>query len=287
MRRASSFSAVAFLTLVIAQAQQPAFQVASVRINASGGPTKAAGVAAAASGSVFEPPRGNQFRAQNASVRTLIRYAYGQIGSNGAIVRSLELERVAGGPAWMDDQGFDIEARMDGTGSDPVARMAMLQSLLADRFALRVRREARELPVYAMVPARADRRPGPDLHQVTDACAPIVDSRSREPVPCAVRTGPGRLTGHGVAMAAVATYLTPVVGRIVIDRTGLTGRFDVALRFAITTDAGLPEAKAAARVGDDLSIFTAVQEQLGLRLEATRAPVDLVVIDHIERPTEN
>jgi uncharacterized protein (TIGR03435 family) len=165
--------------------------------------------------------------------------------------------------------------------------MAMLQSLLVERFALRVRREAREQAVYALVPARADRRPGPDLHQLIDACAPIVDSRTQEQVPCAVRTGPGRLTGHGVAMAAVATYLTPVVGRVVIDRTSLTGRFDVALRFGVPANNGLAEAKVATLIGDAPSIFTAVQEQLGLRLEATRAPVDVVVVERIERPTEN
>ena len=288
MRRWLVLLILPFVVSAVLHAQAAiGFDVASLKVNAAGGLTKSEGVlSAGGTGSVIEPPRGNQFRAQNASVRTLIRYAYGQTGSNGAIVRPLELERVIGGPAWVDDLGFDIEARMDERGTDPVARMAMLQSLLAERFALRIRREAREQPVYALVPARADRRPGPYLQRLTGVCAPIVDSRTEEEAPCAVRTGPGRLTGHGVAMAAVATYLTPVVGRIVIDRTGMTGRFDVALRFAITTN-GLPEAKAAALVGDAPLIFTAVQEQLGLRLEATRAPVDLVVIDHVEKPTAN
>jgi uncharacterized protein (TIGR03435 family) len=87
-------------------------------------------------------------------------------------------------------------------------------------------------------------------------------------------------------MAALATYLSPAVGRLVLDRTGLTGRFDVALEFADANAAGLPEAKAALP-GDAPSIFAALQEQLGLRLIAARSPVDVIVIDQVSPPTEN
>jgi uncharacterized protein (TIGR03435 family) len=288
MVRAARLTAfVALFGSLGALAQAPAFLVASIKENTLGGQKKAAGaVSTTGTGGVIEPPRGDTFRAQNATVRTLIRYAFGQIGSNGAIVRPLEIERLVGGPAWLDNAAFDIEARMDDSGREPVARMAMLRSLLEGRFALRAHREARDLPVYNLVLARADRRLGPQMRQLTEPCTPVIDPATRDAVPCAVRTGSGTLTGHGVALAAVATYLTPVAGRLVIDRTDLSGRFDVAVRFAVPVDS----ARSDGRSGEPLdapSIFSAVQEQLGLRLEPARAPVDTLVIDHVERPTRN
>ena len=266
-------------------AQEPTFTVASIKINNTGAQKKAESAGLASAGGVIEPPRGGRVVAQAATARVLIRYAYGELGSNGAIVRPLEAGRVLAGPDWIDDTMFDIDARMDNSSRGALERTAMMRGLLTDRFGLRAHRERQELPVYNLVFARADRKPGPQLHELTSPCAPLTDG-TRQEVPCAVRTRPGSITGHGIAIAALATYLSPVAGRVVVDSTGLAGRFDVALTFGLPADLGIPDAKAAP-TGDAPSIFVAIQQQLGLRLVAARGPVDVVVVDRIERPTEN
>ena len=266
-------------------AQEPSFTVASIKVTSTGAQKKAESVAPAiAAGGVIEPPRGGRVSAQAATARTLVRYAFGETGSNGAIVRPLEAARVLGGPEWIDSTMFDIDARMDDPGRGPLERTAMMRGLLVERFGLRAHRERRELPVFNLMFARNDRKPGPQLHELTGPCTPTEDSRGT--VPCATRTGPGSITGHGIATGALATYLSPVVGRVVVDRTGLTGRFDVSLQFSPLTDVAVPDAKAAF-FADAPSVFVAIQQQLGLKLVAGRGPVDVVVIDRIERPTEN
>ena len=287
MRR-PPFAAIVISVLIaeIAVAQQPAFVVTSIKATQRVPEKKPIGTGSATNtGGVIEPPRGDRVMARGATTHTLVRYAFGDVGSNGHIVRPLEPGRLIGGPDWMNTAMFDIDARMDTPSRGPAERTVMMRHLLEERFGLRAHRETRELPVFELVLAHPDHRLGPQLHELTTPCVPIVDTVAHEQVPCAVRTGPGRLTGHGVAMAAVATYLSPVVGRVVIDRTGLTGRFDVALTFAPTPGAVF-EAKAALP-GDAPSVFAALQEQLGLRLGAVRAPVDVVVIDRVERPTAN
>ena len=267
--------------------QEPAFTVASIKVTNTGAQKKAESAAPGiTAGGVIEPPRGGRVSAQAATARTLVRYAYGETGSNGAIVRPLEASRVLGGPEWIDSTMFDIDARMDDPGRGPLERAAMMRGLLVERFGLRARRERRELPVFNLVFARDDHRPGPQLHELTGPCTPTENPRAT--VPCATRTGPGSITGHGIAMGALATYLSPVVGRVVVDRTELTGRFDVALQFSPLTDVAVPAADAkTAFLADAPSVFVALQQQLGLKLTAGRGPVDVVVIDRIERPTEN
>jgi len=289
-RGMSTLGVLAAFSVTAAMQAPPEFAVASIRTNVSGAPKKAAVVGAQIDGGgVIEPPRGGCVIATGANARMLLRYAYGEVGSDGQIVRPLEAARIVGSPtlpAWVDEVMFDIDARMDSPSRGPMERTAMMRRLLEERFAIRAHRETRDLPVFNLVFARADRRLGPALHELNAPCVPAADRRTSQDTPCAVRTGPGSITGHGVAIAAVATYLSPIVGRVVIDRTGLSGRFDMALRFALAPDAGVQEAKAAL-LADAPSIFTAAQEQLGLRLESDTGPVDVVVVDRIEMPTEN
>jgi len=267
--------------------QGPAFSVASIKLNSAGPPPKKpnGSVAPAASGSVREPPRGGRVSAQGITARTLIRYAYGEVGSNGQIVRPLEAERVIGGPRWVDELMFNLEAQMDDPSRGPGDRMQMMRTLLTERFTLQASRTSRTLAVYSLVWAQSDRRFGPALREVNEPCQPTLDDQTGRSTPCAVRSTPGRLTGHGVAMPAVATYLSPIVGRVVVDRTALGGRYDVALQFAPLVGSGTPTDNP--QFDDGPSIFTALREQLGLRLESARAPVDVVVIDRIERPSED
>lgn len=270
---------------VTAAAPEPAFTVASIKVTKVVAQKKPAAVAVVpTAGGVIEPPRGGRVLARAATARVLIRYDYGETGSDGAIVRPLEAARVLGGPEWIDNTMFDIDARMDDPRKGPMERAAMMRGLLAERFALSAHRDQRDLPVFNLVFARDDRKPGPALHELTAPCTP--STNPWETVPCATRTGQGSIVGHGIAMGALATYLSPVVGRVVVDRTGNAGRFDVALQFSTLVDGGVPDARTASS-SDAPSVFVAVQEQLGLKLVAGRGPVDVVVIDRIERPTEN
>jgi uncharacterized protein (TIGR03435 family) len=273
-------------------AQPPAissarFEVVSIKLNKEVPQKKPnAPLTVIGPGGVREPPsRSGRVAAQATTARALIRYAYGAVGSNGQIVRPLEAERVIGGPSWIDELRFDLDARMDDPSRGPADRMQMMRTLLEERFDLQARHASRTLAVYNLTFARPDRRFGPSLHELNQPCTPAVDQRTQRSTPCAVRSAPGNLTGHGVAMAAVATYLSPIVGRIVVDRTGLSGRYDLSVQFA-EMDVVTPSTLNDAAV-DGPSIFTALSEQLGLRLESARAPVDVVVIDHIERPTPN
>jgi uncharacterized protein (TIGR03435 family) len=175
----------------------------------------------------------------------------------------------------------------------------MLQTLLADRFKLVIRREMRDTPVYALVLARADGRLGSGLRQSTVDCAAINAAlnaaRQRGETPpapadgrplCGTRTGRGTVMTSGVAMADFARNLAPQTGRAVVDRTGLNGAFDIDLTW--TPDQGPPGPDGpVAPAGDGVSLFAAIQEQLGLKLDAQRAPVDTLVIDSASRPVED
>ena len=171
----------------------------------------------------------------------------------------------------------------------------MLRALLADRFKLTAHSEFRDRPIYVLVMDRKDGKLGPQLKKVDVDCAALRDRAGRAPTsgaavsPCGGfrALGLGHSTGHAVTMSMIAALLEGSVGRNVFDRTGLGGKFDVDLLW--TPDQpqgpGAPEVSAGAVNGP--SIFTAVREQLGLKLDSTTGPVDVLVIDHAEPPTEN
>ena len=161
----------------------------------------------------------------------------------------------------------------------------MLRSLLEDRFRLSAHRETRDLPIYALVLARADGRLGPRLRQTTsDYCAKLLEAAGKPgdtPIPtgspaCGMRPGGNgnEVTAGAVPMNELARLLNVVSGRTVVDRTGLTGVWDFGLKWS-PFDAPAPDP-------DRPSIFTALQEQLGLRLDATTGPVEVLVIDRVE-----
>ena len=253
-----------------AQSDRQRFEVASIKRNVTG---------TQRGGGISAPQPGGRYLAIGATLRRLVGEAY-------------DLD-VLGGPAWADSDRFDVNAKAEGEPTAVQIRR-MLQPLLAERFKLAVHKEAREMPVYTLTLSRADRKVGQKLQESDAKCA--AEARNYFPggppgfpPPCGdFRLGARALTARGMTMAGLARLLGGMVGRPVLDRTGLDAAFDIALQWS--SDLGLrqtqPDSAGAAEVRPDgLSLFTAIQEQLGLRLDATRAPVDVLVIDSAEPPT--
>jgi uncharacterized protein (TIGR03435 family) len=185
-------------------------------------------------------------------------------------VFNLQPHQLVDAPDWIDTARFDIEAkpgREYSTREDALAPelLAMLRDLFADRFRLVAHREMRDTPVYALVKARTDGILGPQMRRSTVDC---------EAARCRISTNAGRIVGTGTTIAELMRRLSPTLGRPVVDRTGLSGPFDLELQWS-------PDQADSAGP----SIFTAIQEQLGLKLESQRAPIEVMVIDRLERPT--
>jgi uncharacterized protein (TIGR03435 family) len=200
--------------------------------------------------------------------------------------------QVIGGPGWIDSDRYLIDAKAAGAANRPEL-MLMLQSLLEERFQLKTHRENRELPVYNLTAGKN----GPKVPPPKDTTC--IDTAAD---PCGkIRMAMGasgvHMAGANVTTAELARMLSGALGRSVIDKTGFTGKFDLDLTFAPDmAAAGLPAGAVPAADPNggpppaeilNGSIFTAVQEQLGLKLESTKGPVEVLVIDHVERPTEN
>ena len=251
----------------VAFAQSPplSFEAASVKPNKSGD-----------NNSQMKAGRNGAVTVVNGTVKSVIRAAYG-----------VESSQIIGGPAWLDVDRFDINAKAEGEVTE--ARLtAMVQSLLADRFSLVVHKETREMPAYLLVLARPDGKFGPQLSRSDVDCAALahggtppapgpatVASQGRPIGPCSLRFGAGTIAARSNTMESIARGLTGSADRVVVDRTGLTGVFDLDLVWTPN-----PTAEQSGP-----SIFTALQEQLGLKLEASRAPIDVIVIDRVEQPT--
>jgi uncharacterized protein (TIGR03435 family) len=233
--------------------------------------------------------------AQNVPVQMLLRQAF-----------QVQADQIVGAPEWLQAARFDINVRIEGTPG-PGVMPAVLRALLSDRFKLTTHRETRELPVYALMLARSDGRLGPQLTPSTLGCSPAGRGRGGSgpggppppgpPAPgerrCGGWGGLGTLSVGGSPISQLLPQLSQMTGRTVIDRTGLTGNFDLDLAWA--PDPGQlpqgpppPGAPPLPAIDPNApSLFTALQEQLGLKLESQRAPVEVVVIDRIERPTED
>jgi uncharacterized protein (TIGR03435 family) len=252
-----SIRAAVFATVLLGivgisvQAQPvPGFEVASV---------KAATPRAGTAGLTAMDTDPAMVRYSNVTLKLLIAIAY-----------RLDSRLVQGGPAWLDDQPYDLTARLPpGTSKDRVP--AMLQTLLVERFKLAVHRETTEQRVYFLVVGKngtklkaAQKADEQDVQQV----------RGNRP---AAQILPGGIMGHSMALGSFAGSLAHVLGYQVLDHTGLTGTFDINLKW-------IPEDTE----GTGPSLFTAIQEQLGLKLETGKAPVEVLMVDHAERiPTEN
>jgi uncharacterized protein (TIGR03435 family) len=254
--------------LGVAHGQEPSFEVASVKVNTSGAPI----VRMAA------PAGTGRFEATNASVRMLILNAYG--------IPDFQL---AGGPSWMDSVRVDVIGAAATTATrQQISRM--VRGLLAERFNLAVHLEQREMPVYALVVARDDGRLGPKLQKATTDCAAATPEGGAAPqlpsgqLLCTTRMSPVSINAGGMTMARLAQTLTGVVGRLVTDETKLPGTYDLQLAFA--PERALPPGAPPANP-DAPSIFAALQEQLGLKLDTRRGMAEVLVIDRIDPPKEN
>lgn len=251
-------------------------------------------------------------------VRQLVRQGY-----------QLQDFQIVGGPPWASTERFDIQVNVDGP-FQPGQLSSLLRALLADRFQLAARRETREMPIYSLVVARPDRGLGPGLKPSTPECATSIEARVRrgpdpggpppgafgpgsgplgagpavgpgnaptdfnQAPPCGGMRGfPGGQIASGMRVAQLVPMLSQQTGRVVVDRTGLTGVYDVDLHW--TPDStqrleGAPPPGAPPIPPIDPngpSLFAAIEEQLGLKLENQRAAVDVLVIERVERPAEN
>jgi uncharacterized protein (TIGR03435 family) len=216
---------------------------------------------------------GGRLRADAVTVAALLRLAY-----------RIQDYRILGAPAWFSTNRYDIAAKVDD--NPPPSQQVFLQTLLADRFHLAVHQETRDRPTFTLVLARSDRKLGPQLIPSDFDCAAYAAAPHAPPDPartpnCATRINIGALSGKAIPMTQLATSLAPFLSRFTIDKTGLTGRFDV--EFTWTPD----EVPANAPDSVGPALFTAIQEQLGLKLVSGRGPVDVLVVDRSEKPSEN
>jgi uncharacterized protein (TIGR03435 family) len=213
---------------------------------------------------------GGRFVMTNAPIRGLILSAF-----------PTETGELVNAPDWIATDRYDVNAKAEGDPPQETMQL-MLQSLLRDRIKLRARYEERERDVYFLNVARPGQPDALKLKRSSLDCAAMEKSGQERPrapsgAPlCGVRVAGGRFEAHGVSLALLVANLGSRAGRVVIDRTGLTGEYEFVLEFATR-----PEDT------DRPSVFAAVEEQLGLKLEAGRAPLRVLVIDQVERPTDN
>ena len=265
---------------VPAQEKDATFEVASVKANKSGdGNGNMRGVGS------------DRVVATNMPVRPMITFAYQVAGY-----------QLIGGPGWLATDRYDINAKLEAPptsvqpfvpgSTTPNPMQLALRHLLEDRFKLKMHRETRELDIYALVMARPGAGPGPGLKPTTQDCAAAVAAAQRPGAPpfgapgspfCGIAGSPGRIRFGGLPASSFATALAGPAGRMVVDRTGMTGSWDFELTYA--AEARGPDAPPVDPNAP--SLFTAIQEQLGLKLEPTKGPVEVLVIDSVEKPVED
>jgi len=205
------------------------------------------------------PPIGNHFDPERATWTAVpLRMLIG----NAFAVRPYQL---IGGPGWLDTDRWDIDAKTAAPTST-MDKFRMLQPLLADRFQLKYRRETRDLPMYSLVVAKG----GPKLKQPD----------KEDTATAGIRTLPGSLTGHKYPIQDFTGWLSVSLGLPVVDKTGITGAWNFDLHWS-------PDYGQTAAADDAVSLFTAIQDQMGLKLEAGKAPVEVIVIDSVQKPSDN
>jgi len=208
-----------------------------------------------------------RFARAAATLRQLIQYAY-----------DMQPLQVTGGPAWVSTSRFQVDARTERT-TTPAQMRAMVRQMLAERFALKAHTDVRERPIYRMVVARGDGKLGPSIYRMDDA-----ECGGSNPQPCDLSAWSGGLMSSGMGLQELAVALfnrseTTGVDRPVVEHSGLAGMFGFTLMFS--------SFDTVPHVSNNPSIFTALREQLGLKLEPARGPVELLVIDSVERPAPN
>jgi len=279
----------------------PAFEVAAVKpSNPNPDPSNPVGSIA-----LMLPLPGGRLRATNMPLRMLIMAAY----------ELRQDAQLTGGPPALLAAKYDITAKAPDTTTPGMKELPqLLRSLLAERFTLKAHTESRELPVYDLVLARSDGRLGPELKPSQSDCSKAAEAGAEQvaalakgdvgsfvgkPRPCSVATDPSGgplnllLRGDGQEMKALVEVLSQFTGRTVRDKTGLTGRYDFAMKLdlqmvlalAQKMGANVPAAAANIPQAEGSSLMTAVNEQLGLKLDPVRAPIDVLIIDSVEAPT--
>jgi uncharacterized protein (TIGR03435 family) len=227
----------------------PAFEVASIKpsdafMNWSG----------------FRPFEGGRFEGSHDTVKSMVAWAY-----------EVPEFYVSGGAGWTGTDRFDIDGRADAS-TTPKQMRAMLQTLLADRFQLALHRETKDTIVYQLVVAKG----GPKLKESVSKSGFLKFA------------GRGQIEGTAINMTGLANYLQTLLGLAVVDKTGLAANYDFNLSWTPDeAQGGKPGAQAiGGNAGDDTgpSVFTALQEQLGLRLESGKEPIQMLVIDRVEKP---
>jgi len=239
-------------------ATAPKFDVASVKLNNGGGDGRSHIYSSSTSGS---------FRTVNVSLKGLLQFAFG--------LPETQILNVAGPAA---SQTFDIDAKVDDATEEQMHKLSpddgrlrkrqMVQALLVERFKLVSHPETRELPIYALMVAKG----GSKLEETKSNGLKISGSY-------------GKLVAESVTTDGLARELAKAVGRVVVDKTGIPGRFDVTLRW--TPDQGPAMLNGEPIPDPPPSIFTAIQEQLGLKLDSQKGPVQVLVVEHVETPTAN
>jgi len=237
------------------------------------------------------PPRGNS------SPGNLRTSCYPLLDAHGmGLIRGAYADTftpIDGGPSWIHSAFYEIDAKAEGNPSVRMMRGPMMQTLLEDRFQLKIHHQTAEGPVYFLTVARG----GPKLHAFTEgSCTPF---NSSDPPPtlqpgqeyCMSNISglsPSSVEAKGATLGEFSKLLRPVLDHPVIDQTGITGRFDIRVEFSREgTRMAIDALPSAPDPTEAPSIFTALQEQLGLKLEPAKGPVETFVIDHIERPTAN
>jgi uncharacterized protein (TIGR03435 family) len=254
----------------------PAFDVVSIKPNKSD------------SGMIRVMYKPDGYSATNISLKMLILGAYG-----------LKEDQLSGLPIWADSARYDIDAKVAGADVAELQKLKndqrrlLLLPLLADRFKLTVHNETKILPIYELVVAKN----GSKLKEATPGDTYANGVKGPDGVGRAgmMTMRPGQLAAQAVPVTSLVNILSQQLHRTVMDKTGLTGKYDIALQW--TQDEGLnpmfkgtdgsPQRAEPPPDASGPSIFTAVQEQLGLRLQSSRGPVQVVVIDHVEMPSEN
>ena len=260
-----------------------AYDVASIKPNKSGG------------NMVRMMVRPDGLTAMGATLQMLIQNAY-----------EIQDFQIVGGPKWISSDRYDIEAKIDSSEVEKFQKLSpdqsvleskqMLQTLLANRFQLVVHRETKELPGYALVIAKD----GPKLHDAKpgDTYPNGIKGPDGQPGQGLMIMGGlgGPLTGQGITIVNLVRVLSQQLGRTIVDETRLTGKYDFTLQWTPDERPGpMPATQVGGSRSDDAppvdssgpSIFTAIQEQLGLKLESRKVPVEMLVIDHVEAPSEN
>lgn len=254
----------------------PEFDVVSVKPNKSG------------SGAMRIMFNADGYSASNASPNMLIQMTYGT-----------RQDLILGAPGWADSSRYDFDAKVAGSDLDILKKLtseqrrSMLLPALADRFKLKVHNETKQLPVFELVVAKG----GSKLKEATpgDTYANGIKGTDGTGHAGMMRMGPGQLTGQGVPIATLVNLLAQQLRQTVIDKTGLTGTYDLDLTWTpdpgsspmFKGNDGAPPRADSAPDSAGPSIFTAIQEQLGLKLQSVKGPVETLVVDHIEMPSEN